>query len=145
MSSSEQNLSSFVTFRLARLQSKLNAQAIRKLKEVSDLSLTEWRILALTSLREEITLSGLARDSGLDKGQLSRAVTSLNKKALLSSKVDDADHRQNILKLTASGAALHDKILPVMRRRQAALVAELSQEELQTLLTVLEKIDRAAG
>ncbi len=99
----------------------------------------------MTALHSEMTLSTLARETGLDKGQLSRAVTSLVKKNLIQSHVNDVDHRQNMLSLTKPGLNLHDQILPIMRQRQQGLTADITDEEMQTLFSVIEKLERASG
>lgn len=134
----------FVTYRLARLQSRLNAQAIRLLRLHSKLSLTEWRIIGMTAIHGEATLSLLARETELDKGQLSRAVTTLVKKGYLRSKVNDADQRQNFLSLTDAGRAQHEQVLPVMRNRQAGLTETITEEEMKVLVRVIEKLEQAA-
>lgn len=138
------SLKSFVTFRLARLQSRLNAQAMRLLKAHSDLSLTEWRVLGVIALLEQGTLSDIVRETELDKGQLSRGITSLVKKGYLRSKVNKSDQRQHNLHLTQSGQALHDTILPVMRNRQRHLTAEIDPVALDTMLRVLDQLEHAS-
>ena len=139
------DLKSFVTYRLARLQSSLNAQAIRLLKQHSDLSLTEWRIVAVCALNETCTLSDLVRDTTLDKGQLSRAVARLVEKRYIASKVNQHDQRQNLLHLTVEGRNLHDRVLPVMRLRQQHLVARVEQDDLTTALRVIDALSEAAA
>ena len=143
IASPERDPQQFLTYRLARLQSRLNAQAIRRLREKSDLSLTEWRILAMVAPQGETTLSMLVRDTQLDKGQLSRATKTLMTKGLLQSRVKADDHRQNLLTITKSGKETHDKIFPVMQARQSGLAAHLSKEELEGFLSVLTKLERA--
>ena len=139
------DLKSFITYRLARLQSRLNAQAIRMLKTASNLSLTEWRIVAVTALHDTCTLSDLVRDTGLDKGQLSRAVSALVSNGYLVSAVNQDDQRQNLLHLSASGTELHAKLLPIMRGRQEHLLHGIDPHELATALKVLDALDLAAG
>lgn len=140
-----ERLRNFVTFRLSRVQSRLNAQAIRILKAHSELSLTEWRIVLLTAQAAGSTLSELARDTHLDKGQLSRAITTLTKKKLLLSKTDKNDQRQHNLTLTKSGQAEYKKMLPIMRERQKNLVANLSSEDLEHFSRVLVELEQAVA
>ncbi|MEM6309474.1 MAG: MarR family winged helix-turn-helix transcriptional regulator [Pseudomonadota bacterium] len=139
-----QELRHFVTFRLARLQSKLNAQGIRKLKLNSDLALTEWRIISIAAQSDETTLSSIAQETELDKGQLSRAVKTLAERGLLVSRVNSDDHRQNLLKLTEAGRAQYDKILPVMQKRQSDLTSGFSKQDMDTLMSLLDRLERAA-
>lgn len=137
-------LRQFVTYRLARLQAKLNSQAIRKLRENSEFSLTEWRIVAVSALSEDTTLSALTALTELDKGQLSRGVSGLVEKGFLTSTVNSDDHRRNVLSLTELGRAEHDRIMPVMRERQQGLTKELSAEDLATLQRCISLLEDAA-
>ncbi|MEP4198050.1 MAG: MarR family winged helix-turn-helix transcriptional regulator [Aliishimia sp.] len=134
------DLKGFITFRLARLQSRLNVQAIRLLRTHSDLTLTEWRVLALVAVMDDCNLSDLVRETDLDKGQLSRGVTSLVNKKYLTSKVNKSDQRQNFLHLTDQGDALHATVLPIMRRRQSDLTKGISQEDLAAALRVVDHL-----
>lgn len=134
-------LTDFITFRMSRLQNRMSAQAIRLLRENSSLSMTEWRILAVAVVQKEITLSQLARMTHLDKGQLSRGVSSLVQKDLLRSQINDMDNRQHILTVSATGQTVHDSIFPLMQGRQRDLTADLSAEELDVFHEILDKLE----
>ena len=60
-------LQQFLTYRLSRVQAKLNAQATRILREASGITLTQWRIIALVGAAGQTRLSQLAREAALDK------------------------------------------------------------------------------
>ena len=89
-------------------------------------------------------LSSIAQDTELDKGQLSRAVKTLAERGLLVSRVNSDDHRQNLLKLTEAGRAQYDKILPVMQKRQSDLTSGFSKQDMDTLMSLLDRLERAA-
>ncbi|UWR23349.1 MarR family winged helix-turn-helix transcriptional regulator [Sulfitobacter sp. S190] len=139
-----ERLTSFVTFRLARTQNKLNAQITHYLKTHSDISLVDWRVLRLLEAMGDTTMSQLARLLQMDKGQLSRKITGLVKRALVNSRTDEIDSRQQILSIADEGRAIVEAMLPRALARQAMLTAEISQEELAQFLDVLGRIDRAA-
>ena len=62
-------MTSFVTFRLSKLHgSSLNAQAVSILKQNSDLSLVEWRIIQVVRMFEDMTSSMIADHVQMDKG-----------------------------------------------------------------------------
>ena len=131
----------FLTFRLARLQSRLNAQAIRLLRDHSELSLTEWRILVVSILTGDITLSELARVTQLDKGQLSRAVATMVDKKLLTSEINADDHRQHILSVTDAGRAAHEDVDPLMQERQTRLTSNFDEGDEEVLSALLDKLE----
>ncbi|MEZ5676805.1 MAG: helix-turn-helix domain-containing protein [Thalassovita sp.] len=67
----------FLTYRLSRVQAKLNAQAARMLRETSGVTLTQWRIIAVVGTSGQTRLSEIARATALDKGLLSRNLATL--------------------------------------------------------------------
>lgn len=137
-------LVSFVTFRLARTQNKLNAQATALLKAHSELSLVEWRIIMLVRLYDGASMSKIAGDVQMDKGQLSRKVAAMTAKGLIQTTPDDHDHRMQHLHLTPKALELAETMTPVMRKRQARLVDGVEPDELEVFLKVLARIDEAA-
>lgn len=140
----ELQLTQFLTYRLARAQARLNAQARRILKEVAGLSLSQWRILSLIGHQGEATSSELAKMFDIDKGLFSRNLKTLVRDGHVVSASDERDSRVGRLSLTGSGRDLFDRTLPVMRQRQEALRSGLTEDELTTLYAALEKLEAAA-
>lgn len=140
----DQPIQGFLTYRLSRVQTKLNAQAHALLQPHDGLTLSKWRILALVGAAGETRLSDLSRSADLDKGLLSRNLKSLIEDTLVASNGDKTDQRVQRLSLTPKGRALFDRVLPRMRERQARLRAALTVEELEALESALPKLEAAA-
>ncbi|MCJ7872709.1 MarR family winged helix-turn-helix transcriptional regulator [Marinovum sp. 2_MG-2023] len=138
------SLHQYVTYRIARVHAKLNAQASRILREASGVTVTQWRVIALTGVAGTTRLSVLARESALDKGLLSRNLKTLIADGIVSARVDEHDHRAQILKLTAKGQEIFEKTLPVTQVRQRRLQADISEEEMRVFRNVLDKLEVAA-
>ena len=137
-------LHQFLTYRLSRVQAKLNAQASRILRETSGITLTQWRIIAMVGAAGRTRLSDVSRATALDKGLLSRNLKGLTEEGLISAQADDLDHRAQNLTLSERGQAIYERTLPIMRKRQANLQADLSEEELRIFRRVLDKLEIAA-
>lgn len=137
-------LHQFLTYRLSRVQAKLNAQATRILREASGITLTQWRIIALVGAAGETRLSQLAREAALDKGLLSRNLKGLIEDGVIATRPDESDHRAQVLSLSAKGAEIFERTLPVSRERQRKLRAGLTEEELSVFRRVLDKLEIAA-
>lgn len=137
-------LHQFLTYRLSRVQAKLNAQASALLQRHAGLTLSQWRILALVGAAGQTRLSDLARSAALDKGLLSRNLKTMIAEGLVAAQQDDVDQRVQHLTLTARGRALFERTLPRMRARQTHLRAALTETERVVLETALEKLERAA-
>jgi DNA-binding MarR family transcriptional regulator len=136
-------LRSFLTFRMARVQAKLNAQAMQLLRAQSDLTLVEWRVIQLLRLLNKASMSQLAREIQMDKGQLSRKIKTLVARRIVISEPDKADARQQLLHLSAHGIELNIALMPMMRKRQELLVENINESDLGVFYTVLEKIEAA--
>lgn len=143
--SDNRSLTSYVTFRLARTQNKLNTQANHLLKVHCGLSLVEWRIIQLLRHLNGASMTKLAQEVQMDKGQLSRKIKTMIDKGLLSATQDENDHRKQSLQLTPSSRRILKKMLPVMRKRQDGLVKGIDRDRLMDFFDVLEQIDSAAS
>lgn len=138
------SLHQFVTYRMARVQAKLNAQAIAILGKHAGLTLTQWRVLALIGTMGQTQSSEIARRSAMDKGLISRTTQALIAMGLIRSDQDDEDARVQHLRLTRKGRDLFRRILPHMTERQVQLRAALTPEENEILLVILDKLELAA-
>lgn len=142
--SDELPLHQFLTYRLSRVQAKLNAQASAMLRVHAGLTLSQWRILALVGAAGQTRLSDLSRIAAMDKGLLSRNLKALIAGGMVLSKQDDIDQRVQHLSLSKSGKALFERTLPKMRKRQNHLRSSLTVLELDMLYTALDKLELAA-
>ena len=133
-----------LTYRLARVQSKLNAQAVRILRDVAGISLVQWRIITMLGRLGESSSSRLVKESMLDKGLLSRKLGSLISEGLIVSRPHSSDKRVQLLSLTPRGTELHDRTLPHMSARQTVLTKDFDASELDALFQALAKLEQAA-
>ena len=137
-------LTEFLTYRIVRLHQALNAQAIAVLNEVSGISLSQWRILAMVGSGGALTARDLARSTGFDPALISRTVHALEKAGLVRTARSGADRRVLTVAPTAAGAEIHERTLPIMRARQEALLGALTPEERSAVFRIIDKLERAA-
>jgi DNA-binding MarR family transcriptional regulator len=107
-------------------------------------SLQEWRTIALLAAEAPQSLNQLARSTGLDKAQMSRAVSSLVMRGLLVRRKAEAGGRAIDLLLSRRGDALYQDLIAAAVERDDAFRACLSTEECRTLEIVLRKLDAVA-
>lgn len=136
--------SSFVTFRLSKLQNNLNAQATAILKERSGLSLVEWRLIQVLRMYENASPTQIANLVHMDKGQLSRKIKAMIRKDLLKLKTDEHDQRVQHIQITKRAQNLSDLMMPAMEARQEILLKDVSSRELESFFKVLEKFEAAS-
>ena len=136
-----QELNTRLTYRLSRLQARLNKHAARLLAAHSDLSLSQWRVLTSIHALETTTLAELSREMQYDKAQISRSIKSLEEAGLVRQSADAADQRRVLLTLTETGQSEHGRLLPHVRKRHKVLVRGMDDREVKALFGALDKLD----
>ncbi|MCX2720839.1 MarR family winged helix-turn-helix transcriptional regulator [Roseibium salinum] len=138
-------LNRFLTYRLSRVQAKLNAQSTRLLHRQAGLGVTQWRIIAhLGNADGPVRASEIKRFAAIDKGLFSRKLKELVEDDLVATGQDPHDQRVQKLHLTEKGRRLYESTLPVMQARQRSLRRQFDAEELRVLFTALDKLEEAA-
>lgn len=127
-----------LSYRIHRLANALSRGAALRYRRDFDVSLMEWRILALLGASAPMTLKRLSREAGLDKSQASRAVAGLVARGLVLRLPGEGDAREVALRLSPGGDRLQQGLMRAARERDAALRAALSDADRAAL-------DRALG
>ena len=135
----------FIAYRVARLQTRLNQQATHLLQKHGGATMTQWRIIVLLRSNDVETLSDMAELAAIDKGLLSRNIATLVKEGLVETVRDRADRRINRLRLTAKGEELHDRISPIMAWRQRRLTRDMTPDQISALQSALDLLEAAAA
>jgi DNA-binding MarR family transcriptional regulator len=138
-------LEEFLSFRLTRLASGVQAELSRHYAENYELTVPEWRTLAALARYGPINFGQLLALSTYDKSLISRAVTGLKHKRLASSATDPEHGKRVIVNITATGRAVFRKILPQARARQVALLSHFSAKERADLYQALKKLQTLLG
>lgn len=107
-------------------------------------TLQEWRTLALLAAEAPLGLNELARAAGLDKAQMSRAVSALIGRGLVLKRLSEAGGRATSLSLSRRGLALYDDLITAAAERDLAFRACLNDEEHAVLQAALQKLRSVA-
>jgi DNA-binding MarR family transcriptional regulator len=134
------NLQVFLPYRLAVVSEAVSRSLAAVYAERFNLSRDEWRVLAALALRNDIKSTELAALTTLDKMQVSRALTRMERDGLLEREPDPSDRRNLIVRLLPAGRALYRKIVPMARAREAYLLESLDSQERATLSSALDKL-----
>jgi DNA-binding MarR family transcriptional regulator len=134
------NLQVFLPYRLAVVSEAVSRSLAAVYAERFNLSRDEWRVLAALALRNDIKSTELAALTTLDKMQVSRALTRMERDGLLEREPDPSDRRNLIVRLLPAGRALYRKIVPMARAREAYLLESLDPQERATLSSALDKL-----
>ncbi|MFM9924171.1 MarR family transcriptional regulator [Variovorax sp. H27-G14] len=104
------------------------------------LTLNEWRAMAVLGAQPGLHATQIAEQTGLDKMAVSRALAGLKRHQRVRRHEDPTDQRRSRLYLTAAGKALHETVSALGREREAALFAGVDAGELALLGATLDKL-----
>ena len=131
-----------LTYRISQLFTRLSTGTTQDLAAFG-LVLREWRVMAMLARHEPLSASELVARSPLDKASVSRAIASLEQRDLVSVAPSTEDARVKVLHLTNAGWTLYGKIAPRSVARQKALMAVLTVSERASLMSMLDRLEKA--
>jgi DNA-binding MarR family transcriptional regulator len=105
---------------------------------------TELSILATIARRGSLRLTELAEIERVNPTMLSRIAGRLAEAQLINRQVDSDDRRAARVEATPSGIALHERIRAERSASLAAHLDELSDDDLDALLTALPALEALA-
>ncbi len=133
-----------LSYRIHRLANALSRGAALRYRRDFDVSLMEWRIIALLGGFAPMTLKELAKQSGLDKSLASRAVAGLVQRGLVLREIGQQDAREVALRLSSSGCRVHEGLMRAALERDAAFTACLTEEETAVLDRAILRLEAEA-
>jgi DNA-binding MarR family transcriptional regulator len=124
-----------------RLMHHFRARQYRLIQESGvDLTHMQHKVLGFFARHPDATLSDMVSYTGKDKAQIARLITEVRSKGLLDAQADASDKRITRLKLTAEGSKVFESLKASERELSELAVQGLTEEEYQTLLTLLARI-----
>ncbi|MBQ0734445.1 MarR family winged helix-turn-helix transcriptional regulator [Aquimarina celericrescens] len=105
-----------------------------------DLSKEQWSVLKRLNVNDGQPQNDLAFITHRDKTSMTILVNTMESKNLVVRKSDENDRRVNRIFLTDHGKEIIQKVQPIMYDLIPAVQESLSEEEIETLITVLKKI-----
>jgi DNA-binding MarR family transcriptional regulator len=136
-------LQSFLPYRLSLLTNTVSQGMAGSYTEKHDISITEWRILAVLGRYPGLTASQVVEKTAMDKVAISRGVKSLMSRKLLKRQTDPNDRRRRRLYLTnRKGQKVMEQVIPQARQYEQRLLEALDAEETEALLLILDKLQQ---
>ncbi|WP_395703366.1 MarR family winged helix-turn-helix transcriptional regulator [Aquabacterium sp.] len=135
-----------ITHRLHTL-SKITDRASQAAYETdAGIPFSEGRCLAAIGAFSPLSVNDLAQRANLNKAQASRAAQSLVDQGLVRKEASATDGRGVVLTLTAKGERVWQRLMLVIDRRNAEIVACLDATELQQFSRLLDRlVEHARG
>lgn len=134
-------LEQYLPYRFNQLADQISSNLTSIYSSQFGVSLSEWRILALLGQQQSMISTDISQRTKMDKAKVSRAVHKLDNEGYLHRERDDQDHRVSHLRLTQKGIRLYNSIIPKALEWEASLVASLSEDEIELLHRLMNKLD----
>lgn len=130
----------FFISRVSTLNVLLKRRAAIYAKRAFGMTLIEWRIITLLPTLQPVSIRELAVHALVDAAQISRGISRLVGKGLLSRRQSDVDSREALIVLTPAGMALSIEMLNASLRRNEQLLRGHTAEEVEFLNTALDAL-----
>ena len=137
---SELILEDFLPYRLSILSNTVSSTIASAYNKRFGLSIPEWRVIAILGRFPGLSAVEVAERTLMDKVAVSRAVSKLIKTGRVDRQFADADRRRSILNLSEDGRKVHDEIAPLALKFEQDLLHGLSEDEIQTLNVIMERL-----
>lgn len=142
------NVEDFPSFLFWRVANSIKTHLTGRYLEQFDMTLPEWRVLGLVARLSPAPFGELVQRSSMDKGQLSRTLRLVAKRGLIRTSAIPLDRRgrrsrnaaRMEVRITAKGAALCQRIVPVARQTQMVLLEMMDEKEQRMMLRVLRRM-----
>jgi DNA-binding MarR family transcriptional regulator len=138
-------ITGMMSSRLMVLANLLKRGAILRYKRLAGLSSVEFGLVASLGSRPPMSVVRLAEAVGMDKGQISRALSGLVSRKLVERAVNPRDNREVLVGLTPAGLAAHETIVAGALERNARLLADLGEEDVAMLLGHIDRLIETAS
>ncbi len=137
-------LERFLPYRLSVLANTMSSAIATAYAERFELSIPEWRIVAVLARSPGLSSAQVAERTAMDKVAVSRGVAALVRSRRVERGIEESDRRRSQLRLTARGLAVYQEVVPWALAYEAALLRGLSQRTRQSLDRLLDELQRRA-
>ena len=129
-----------IFFRLVRVVNLTARPFSDSIGKAHRLTLNEWRVLIVLASHPRVVASEVAAITGLDKMSVSRAIAGLERQGRVVRKVDAGDRRRMLLRLSAAGERLYERIGVPAKARERTLFRGMSAADQDRLARLLDRL-----
>jgi DNA-binding MarR family transcriptional regulator len=137
-------LADFLPYRIVALGHLISSRLSRAY-DAENLTIPEWRVLAVISQADAMAARDVVALSPMDKMAVSRAVASLEAKGLVNRDADARDRRVYTLALSPEGRAMFSRVARLAKIYEERLLAVLSDEERAAFKKALSQLEAGAN
>lgn len=117
----------------------------RMYDEEFGIGVVEWRLLANLGSFSPMSAKDLSETTAMDAVSVTRALSLLVNKKLVSRRVDGKDRRKVVLRLTKAGLEAYERVTPLAQAIEHELVSALTPGEIDTLHAAMKVLASRAN
>ena len=140
---SDLQLLKFVPFRLNRLAAEVSTKLAEVYSDRFGIDIVEWRILITLAAHESCSAQFIVNCTRTHKSRISRGVSRMLDLKLVARNESKGDRRETLLRLTAKGKALHQKLVPVVLEQERKMMECLDESEFEAFTHAMDKLERS--
>ena len=133
-------LENFLPYRLSILSNTISGTIASAYAERFDLTIPEWRVMAVIARRPGMSAAEAAESTLMDKVAVSRAVSKLLKSERITREFADQDKRRSILNLSEQGREVYEQVAPLALKLEADLLQGFTEDEISTLNLLIDRM-----
>ena len=134
------HLERFLPYRL-NVVGTLGGRALGRIyAEHFGIGIPEWRVVAQLGEFGKLTSRDIGELAQMHKTKVSRAVSELEKRGLVSRAENRQDRRESFVTLTAAGQRIYDQIVPLALGFEARWIEGIAPDELKAFERVLSTL-----
>ena len=137
----ELDLEHFLPYRLSVLSNRVSGDIARIYTERFQLSITEWRVMAVLGRYPGLSANEVAQRTAMDKVAVSRAVARLLEAGRLDREIHGDDRRRSVLQLSEAGYRIYDEVAPLALAFERRLLDGIDAGERALLFRLLDRLD----
>lgn len=138
-------LDDWLPYQCSIITNRVSAILKRMYAEKIGIGVSEWRLLANLAAHAPLSSKELAEHTAMDQVAVTRAVSLLVKKRLVSRRGDSVDRRRVVLRLSATGKDAYDAVAPLARAIEEELTSHIPAKQLAELRSMMEELVKSAN
>jgi DNA-binding MarR family transcriptional regulator len=135
-------LDDFIPYRLSVTSNLVSDSIARTYESLFELTIPEWRLIAVIAESDGITQQAIGRQTRMDKVTVSRAAIALVERGLLARRANADDRRSHLLDLTAAGRDLYAVVAPKALDLEQRIFSQFAPDEVATFTAMLRRVEQ---
>ena len=116
---------------------------MKKMKEHKiDVTIEMLEVLYVLWKKDNINQQVIVSETNRNKASLTSLIDNLTSRGLVQRNPDPTDRRNNLIALTKEGEKYQEKLMPIMAEVYQSLQSDISSQELETAIAVLQKVNQ---